>query len=127
MLLKFIRVDECWYVDLPEYIEGGGQFEDCLMVAGAPEFIESIIGKDKVSCTFEVSTDWFKDFDAILLKEKEDTDDNWGHYIGTIYNRKHVIDRIVMSVSMNVSLCPVNSWVWGDHPNSIFLKLKEYL
>jgi hypothetical protein len=130
--VSFIKQEGLWYADLPEYIEQGGSFASCLMVAGAPELIEMMAGKDAKRATFEVNVEWFAGFEAILNKEVEgeidEEEGSWATYLTTVYKRDshntQVMPRVVESTSFYVSLCPVNKWVFGgQHPDSIYLKL----
>jgi hypothetical protein len=141
--VRFIKVQGSWYADLPEYIAQGGSFASCLMVAGAPELIEILIGitknKNKDELTVEISTEWFPGFEAVLNKEVEGDDvmeeeeGSWAVYLTTIYNRPltQAINKPgstnVTGINMKVGLCPVNAWVFQQlgetgHPNTIYIK-----
>lgn len=132
-IVTFIKIDGSWYADLPEYIEQGGTLGECLMVAGAPQLIESLGGVDKL--TVQISTEWFSGCDAILSKVySTQTDDEglntesgpgWTYYAAII-----LLQQTNAGVgsqpykTLNVGLCPVNAWVFGGtHPNTIFIKL----
>jgi hypothetical protein len=126
-IISFLKVGESWYADLPQYIEQGGTFASCLMVAGAPELIEIMAGNDAKRASFEVNTEWFSGFEAVLNKEGEadvpDEEGSWAKYLTTVYDRTKSVHDTLHSVSLYVGLCPVNKWVFGGHhPNSIYLK-----
>lgn len=42
---RFVREDNSWYIDLPEYIEQGGSKGDLEMVSGADTMLDIIAGK----------------------------------------------------------------------------------
>jgi hypothetical protein len=126
-IISFLKVGESWYADLPHYIEQGGSFASCLMVAGAPELIEMMAGNDAKRASFEVNTEWFSGFEAVLNKEGEadvpDEEGSWAKYLTTVCDRTKSVHDTLHSVSLYVGLCPVNKWVFGgQHPNSIYLK-----
>lgn len=130
MILSFIKQDGLWYADIPEYLEHGGYFSDCLMVAGAPEFIESMAGDKATSAVFEVSTEWFPGFEAILNKVVEGTvleeEGSWGTYLATKYDIASRKGDTLPSITRYVGLCPVNQFVFdGRHPNTIYLRFIE--
>jgi hypothetical protein len=131
--VTFIKLDGSWYADLPQYIEQGGTLGECLMVAGAPQLIESLGGVDRL--TVEISTDWISGCDAFLSKVySTQTDDEglntesgpgWTYYAAII-----LLQQTNAGVgsqpykTLNIGLCPVNAWVFGGtHPNTIFIKL----
>jgi len=132
--VKFIKVQGAWYADLPQYIEDGGNFADCLMVAGAPELIEKLGGTDSLTVT--ISDKWIEGSHAILIKDyatytEDDPADlsgpGWSYYVALILPRRISKDpSSPFTETFSVGLCPVNAWVFGgQHPNTIFIKLDQ--
>lgn len=132
-IVSFIKVDGSWYADLPQYIEQGGTFGECLMVANAPQLIETLGGVDRL--TVQISTEWMPACDAVLSKVySTQTDDEgesltsgpgWSYY-GTMILSQQANAGVGSQPykTLNVGLCPVNAWVFGGtHPNTIFIKL----
>lgn len=126
--VNFIKVQGSWYADLPEYIEQGGTFGECLMVAGAPQLIEMLGGTDKLAV--EISTEWMPNCDAILSKTYSTQEDDEGEALssgpGWSYYATMILSKSTDEPhrTLNVGLCPVNAWVFGGtHPNTIFIKL----
>jgi hypothetical protein len=118
----FVKLQDLWYADIPEYIENGGEFSDCLMVDGAPELIEELGGVEKL--TVIASTEELDNSDAILRKTKIPGEDSgWAKYFCSIFFPKETKQY---TQSWLVGLCPVNSWVFGgEHPDYIFIKVVD--
>ena len=135
--VTFIKLDGSWYADLPQYIEQGGTLGECLMVAGAPQLIESLGGVDRL--TVEISTDWIPIYDAFLSKiystktdeegEENLTGPGWSYYATMVTMLSHQANADIQSQpykTLNVGLCPVNAWVFGGtHPDMIFIKISQ--
>lgn len=101
-----------WYVDLPEFIEGGyGSKADLQMVAGADDLLE-FLGNGNPRVTMSVSEQPFDSGNVSLLKYK-------GDEAGANYktNIKAVPD---------VWLCNVTKYVFGGyHPQNIFVDASQ--
>ena len=131
--VKFIKVQNSWYADLPQYIEDGGSFADCLMVAGAPDLIEKLGGVDNLTVT--VSDNWIEGYHAVLTKDYSTyTDDDsgeegfgWSYYVALILPRRITKDPTSpFTETLSVGLCPVNAYVFGGyHPDTIFIKINQ--
>lgn len=128
--ITFKRLEGSWYADLPQYIEQGGTLGDCLMVSGAPEFIEYLGGVDQL--TVEISTEWTDSFDAYLIKNHNasiieddmgESSPGWAYYNATMLST----DESKLIKTMLVGLCPVNAWVFGgSHPVNIYVKIISF-
>jgi len=112
-LIEFKKMQDLWFAILPEYIEQGGDFNDCLMVDGAPEMLDRLSNStDEI--TLLLSTEEIPS-DCVLSKYDEEMD--WGYYLCKFPNDKK---------GKHVALCPVNSFVWvGKHPNKIYIRIKS--
>jgi hypothetical protein len=127
--VTFIKIQDSWYANIPEYLEQGGLFSDCLMVAGAPELIEKLGGE--ITLTVTVSDKWIDGYHAALMKDyvtntsEESESSNWSYYVALIFPRRITKDPTSpFTETLNVGLCPVNAWVFGgSHPDTIFIKI----
>jgi len=112
MKIKFEKTQGLWYAILPEYLEAGGDFNDCLMVENAPEMLDILSGfTNDVSLILsdkELS-------DSLLLLEKDREQQDWAYY--NVQQNKY-------NFNLQVGLCPVNKFVWkGIHPKQIWITL----
>lgn len=113
----FVHSDGAWYADLPDYIEAGGDFEDCVMVAGADTWLDFISGyADHV--TLEIS-DTEKLSEVLYRKYKEDSSD-FDVDAGADYVALEFKDREILH---NLWLCPVTKFVFGDYPDQIHYRV----
>lgn len=99
--------DGRWYINLPEYIDGGGNKEDLEMVAGADVMLD-ILSKNKDRVDLHISTSE-NSYPYTLIKQ----DDN-GNYL--FYDS-------IKEQNTPVWLCNVTTWVFGYYPEMIYLKL----
>ena len=114
-IIKFEKIQDLWYAILPEYIEAGGDFNDCLMVDGAPEMLDRLSNNgDEITL---VLSNKEMDYDCRLSKYDEES--GWGFYLcffGAVKDKNR----------FHVGLCPVNLFVWGGrHPEIIYVKIKD--
>jgi hypothetical protein len=114
MIVKFEKLQGLWYAILPEYIEQGGEFSDCLMVENAPEMLDILsAGTDVIQVL--VSDKLITNADIVLEKDRDE--DEWGYY--DPMENDH-------GFYAQVGLCPVNKWVWnGIHPDIIYMKVHK--
>lgn len=117
MILKFYKEEGKWYVDLPAFIEAGGDKGALEMVFGADEFLSNncIIGKDEVSIEIATSTrddNW--DFRMKKLVKAANKLESGAFYIvqGDIHTPAHVM-----------WLCDVMTFIFGDFPDAIYFKI----
>jgi hypothetical protein len=114
MVLKFYREeDDKWYVDLPEYIEAGGDKESLEMVFGADEFLEKLVNGAENEVTLEIATNAYDScYDSrmkALIKSNNKLDS------GAFY----VID----SADHVMWLCDVVKYLFGEFPEIIYFRV----
>lgn len=108
--LTFVKLCNNWYVDLPQY---GGELSELEMVAGADELLQEIVEQsDKThQVTLEIVEDK-KDSDIQLyLAELNNVGGTYKVYSNDKFNTKEVW------------LCNVTKFVFGEHPDEIFVKI----
>lgn len=114
MIIRFFKEEKLWYADLPAYIDAGGELGECLMISGAPEFLDYLSEKgDEVSVL--VLTDTPEEY-----KPSE-----WIH----LYRRKNVPMEGTYSSNDNfwtMWLCPVTLFVFGCYPDNLFIQRVAY-
>src|SRR3954470_11592278 len=76
---RFYRENGGWFIDLPEYLEQGGQKGDLAMVSGADTMLDLIAGKDD-SVTLQLDLQPFAGSDELLLTEICDPVMGGGYY-----------------------------------------------
>jgi hypothetical protein len=112
--LKFYRTDEgAWFVDLPAYVEGGGDPAELQMVAGADDFLDVLSGgKDVV--ILQISEQKIGAVNDVLKRVDE---------IPTFAGRYYMD----MESDTLMWLCNVTLWVFGGRfPEHIwYKKLKD--
>lgn len=110
---RFIKEEGKWYIDLPAYLEHGGNKADLQMVEGADTMLDIISREeDVVSLTLHRAP--FPGSDVLQLMEKCDPSVGGGYYRlqrfeGTSFNQI-------------MWLCAVTEYVFGDLPELIFIK-----
>jgi len=65
---RFILEDSSWYIDLPQFLEQGGNKADLEMVSGADTMLD-IIAEGKTEVTLQINTEPFADADELILSE----------------------------------------------------------
>lgn len=108
--LTFVRLCNKWYVDLPEYNGSLGELE---MVAGADELLQEIV--DQSDKTHQVTLE--------IVENKKDSDIQL--YLAELNNvggtyKVYSNDKFK---TKEVWLCNVTKFVFGEHPNEIFVKI----
>lgn len=110
---RFIKLEDYWFIDLPEYIEQGGNPGDLQMVDGADTMLDVMAEKgDSVSLT--LSTEPFEAADEVVLLEICDPEIGGGYYLMKTYKGQAVDQRMW--------LCQVTEFVFGDLPERIFVR-----
>jgi len=109
----FIKEDRKWYIDLPEYIEQGGDKGDLQMVDGADVMLDVMSGNTN-EVSLIISRDQFEDSDTLQLLEVCDPVIGGGMYLFSEYEGKNI--------SQKMWLCAVTEFVFGDLPEKIFVK-----
>lgn len=110
MNLKFYKTQDCWFIDLPEYLEAGGDIADLQMVEGADTMLDELSNGGPV-ITLLISDTPYSEYNRELLLDYIDPE---GY--GSIYTD--------LSNGKSVYLCPVTLFVFGgEYPKSIYIKL----
>ena len=114
---RFVREGEEWYIDLPEYLEQGGNKGDLQMVSGADTMLD-IIAEEKDEVVLQIDTKPFEGADELLLTELCDPILGGGYYHMRQFENK--------KVDKDLWLCDVTRFVFGDIPERIYVrKLKD--
>lgn len=118
---KFYKEDNNWYIDLPNY---PGDKSDLAMVMGADTMLDYISdGNDIVMLKISTSDDENPIEYSNKLKYLYDAKDIIGE--GAFYEMKNYDNRDVM---LNIWLCDVTKFVFGDFPKVIYFeKVEEYV
>lgn len=102
---RFFKLNNRWYIDIPEYHELGYDFEDLEMVCGADEMLDLLShGEEQVILTFsDIEIDNPK---ITLVKIEEDE-------FGAVYS---------FHKEYNVWLCNVTKYFFNDFPDKIYIR-----
>lgn len=109
--LTFVKLCNNWYVDLPQY---DGKLSELEMVAGADDLLQEIANKsDKThQVTIEIVED---NRDSDIQLYLVDLDNAGGTY--KVYSSNQDFE------TKNLWLCNVTKFVFGEHPDEIFVKI----
>jgi len=113
---KFIKTDDDWFIDLPEYIEQGGAQGDLQMVDGADTMLD-VMAENSDSVSLTISTEPFEGADELVLTEKCDPLIGGGYYLMKTHKGK--------AINQRMWLCQVTEFVFGDLPDRIFVRQEE--
>ncbi len=105
-IITFYKVQDCWYADLPDYIENGGDMEDLLMVSGADKWLD-ILCNNGLNVTLEISSTEMLQEKLLLIEEPKNLYDG-AFYIANSYKDED-INHILW-------LCPVTLFVFKEYP-----------
>ncbi len=110
---RFIKDDEGWSIELPEYLAHGGNKAALEMVDGADEIL-NLIARRKKQVSIQMDTTYFEDSDLLELDELCDAPKGGGYYImrtcrGKQFNRR-------------MWLCDIVLFVFGDMPQQIYVR-----
>jgi hypothetical protein len=123
MTHKFIKTDDIWYIDLPEFIEQGlGTKANLMMVAGADVMLD-ILSKDGNEITLEFSEEPIEGSQHTLVKQRFGLDKELLNKIGHAPVDYGAYYNWIENNSQSVWLCPVTEYVFnGVYPEKIFVK-----
>lgn len=113
---SFVKEFGGWYIDLPEYLEGGGSKADLAMVAGADTLLD-LIAEGKESVTLSMDTKPFKGSDELILLRLCDSSTGGGDYFMKTYAGQ--------PINQELWLCDVTLFVFGDMPEKIFIRKED--
>lgn len=100
--------EQTWWIDLPAYVEQGGNPAELQMVAGADDFLE-LLAEDKTEVKLQISERKVKGF--YELKRVDEIPTTSGRYY---------FDN---STDLLLWLCPVTLWVFErTYPETIYYK-----
>ena len=110
---RFYREGGGWYIDLPEYLEGGGSKGDLAMVAGADTMLDIVAGDNK-EVTLQINIQPFDGSDELVLTQLCDPMMGGGYYFMNRFEGKEV--------GQSMWLCDVTTFVFGYMPERIYVK-----
>jgi hypothetical protein len=112
----FVKNGTDWFIDLPEYIEQGGNAGDLQMVDGADTILDLMANRG-TTVVLNISEEPFEGADMLILTEKCDPAIGGGYYHMENCNGKPVNQRMW--------LCQVTEFVFGSLPERIFVKQED--
>lgn len=120
MKLKFIKEDNQWYIDLPEWT---GDHEDLEMVAGADQLCEQL-SKDGKTLIIDINPsdtcDYVDPEEIVLIKTSED----YGADYEVHDNTWTINPDFEPTVNVeNIWICPVTKYVFGEYPKYIKINI----
>src|SRR5688500_868761 len=107
---RFIKEGRDWYIDLPEFIENGGNKGDLQMVEGADSMLEMMCDNGE-SVTLIINREEFEGSDLLTLAEQCDPLVGGGYYRLQTYEGKEI--------NQTMWLCAVIEYVFGEIPEQI--------
>ena len=121
MKKRFYKLNNIWYIDLPEYLDKGlGNLADLMMVDGADTFLDHLAGnQSEVEVCFSGKS--FDEAKFTLLTEAQGRNNSLfsffrftpAHY-GCYYRVQELNDH-------RLWLCPVTKYVFGGYPDKIWV------
>ena len=113
---RFIKTAGRWYIDLPDYLEQGGNMAELEMVEGADIMLD-IMAENKHAVNLCIADKPFENADKLVLTEKCDPVIGGGYYLlkeyeGTIINQ-------------TMWLCQVTAFVFGKISPEIYVKRED--
>ena len=112
-IYKFSKKGKDWYIDLPEYLEQGGNEGDLQMIDGADKMLNIMAGKND-QVTLSISQEHFDGADRLILTEKCDPYIGGGNYLMTTFKGQEI--------NQAMWLCQVTDFVFGDIPDHIYIR-----
>ena len=110
---RFIKTEGRWYIDLPEYLEQGGNMAELEMVEGADTMLD-IMAENKNEVAVTIAKEPFENADKLVLTEKCEP------LIGGRYYLMKKFEDTELNQTM--WLCQVTEFVSGDIPQEIYIK-----
>lgn len=108
MKYRFYKEDNNWYVDIPAFIEGGGEKSDLEMVAGADEFLD-YISNNGTEISLNISLDKIDCRATLVLVKAYDGLDG-ADYVATIKDK-----------TINIWLCAVMLYIFDKYPEHLYI------
>lgn len=113
---RFIKTGDEWFIDLPEYIEQGGNYGDLQMVDGADTML-NVMANGSESVSLILDTKPFAGADELVLTEKCDPLIGGGYYLMKTYRGQEM--------NRSMWLCQVTEYVFGALPERIFVRKED--
>lgn len=110
---SFYKDGLSWFIDLPRYLEQGGDPGDLQMIDGADKMLD-ILSDGDTKVQLDISIDLFEGADELILIEKCDPFIGGGNYLFKNYNGREI--------NKHLWLCQVTQFVFGDIPEKIYVK-----
>jgi hypothetical protein len=110
---RFIKEENEWYIDLPKFIENGGDRGDLQMVQGADKMLD-IIAEDSDQVHLIIDRNLFQGSDKLTLIERCSPMIGGGIYNMEMYQGK--------KINQKMWLCAVVEFIFDDLPDEIFVK-----
>lgn len=110
---RFIKEGGEWYIDLPEYIQNGGNKGDLQMVEGADTMLE-MMSQNKQEVFLIIDRESFPGANVLNLVERCDPYIGGGYYYLSAYEGDEI--------NKTIWLCGVTEFVFGDLPSQIFVR-----
>lgn len=109
----FYKQDDCWYIDLPEYLKQGGAKEDLQLRAGTDKLLKRF-ARSRNQVTLAIDTEPFEGADVLELAELRHDEKGGAIYrMVTINGQQHVA---------NFWICDIALFVFGDMPEKIYIR-----
>jgi hypothetical protein len=110
---SFYKDGLSWYIDLPGYLEQGGDIGDLQMVDGADKMLD-ILSDAGTTAQLDISTAPFDGAEELTLIEKCDPLIGGGNYFFKNYNGQEI--------DQHLWLCRVTEFVFGDIPGKFYVR-----
>jgi hypothetical protein len=107
----FVKEDTTWYIDLPGYLDGGGDKEDLRLRAGTNRLLTILAGKRR-RVTVTIDTEPFEGAEVMELVAHCEAPRG-----GAIY-----LMETGREASVLIWICDIALFVFGDMPTSIYFK-----
>ena len=122
--LGFIKDNDIWYADLPQFLEQGqGTRENLMMVDGADTFLD-ILSNHSKQVTLGIAPEAFKGYQTSMKKFRKGLNkpllDLVGHApvdYGAYYQVHEMHNK---PYDHQLWLCPVTEYVFGNYPDTIY-------
>ena len=122
--LGFIKDNDIWYADLPQFLEHGlGTRENLMMVDGADTFLD-ILSNHSKQVTLRIAPEAFKGYQTSMKKFRKGLNkpllDLVGHApvdYGAYYQVHEMHNQ---PYDHQLWLCPVTEYVFGNYPDTIY-------
>lgn len=109
----FYKEDDCWYIDLPQYLRQGGDKKDLQLRAGTDKLLKRF-ARGRVRVTLAIDTEPFEGADLLELAELRHDEKG-----GAIYRMESLNGQRQVA---NFWICDIALFVFGDMPEKIYIR-----